>query len=293
MEVMCRDELVPDPLPLEVSADATAAEVLRDACALFGRAEEDTALEVGGVVWEADNGDVSASRLGLEADSTVVLRRGRVTALAIAQQWRLDMDPRSLPDWVWADDIVVLAAVSRCGSALSYANAALRNNERVVGAAVVQETAALKYASSRLRGNETFVRQMVRQHWQALLYATAALWDADSVIAAAVRQSGTALRFSSERLRANEEIVLEAVRQNGVALEYASAALQDNEAVVDAAVEQTRTALKYASGRLQIRYWWEGGVVRGVSRWLAGCFSSIRPRETDDEALATHQQNGL
>ena len=52
-------ELVGDPLPLEVSADATAAEVLRDACALFGRAEEDTALEVGGVVWEAGSGDVS------------------------------------------------------------------------------------------------------------------------------------------------------------------------------------------------------------------------------------------
>ena len=52
MEVICHAEFATDPLPYEVSPDATAAQVLRDVCALFGRVEdEDTALEVDGVDW--------------------------------------------------------------------------------------------------------------------------------------------------------------------------------------------------------------------------------------------------
>ena len=49
MEVMCHAEFATDPLPYEVSPDATAAQVLRDVCALFGREEKDMALEVDGV----------------------------------------------------------------------------------------------------------------------------------------------------------------------------------------------------------------------------------------------------
>ena len=113
MEVMCRDELVGDPLPLEVSADATAAELLRDACALFGREEMDMALEVGGVVWEAGSGDVSAGSLGLEADSTVVLRRDRAGVLAIVKQWQHATGRRVVPDWAWSDEISALAGISR------------------------------------------------------------------------------------------------------------------------------------------------------------------------------------
>ena len=210
MEVMCRDELVGDPLPLEVSADATAAEVLRDACALFGRAEMDTALEVGGVVWEAGSGDVSAGSLGLEADSTVVLRRDRARVLAIVKQWDRGMDRSALPDWAWNDEVVVLAAVSHCGWSLHYASAALRDNEHVAGAA---GTAALHYASYRLRGNEAFMLNAVRQKGSTLQYASRELRDNETVVAAAVGQHAEALECASNRLRGNKTLVLKAVRQ--------------------------------------------------------------------------------
>ena len=252
MEVMCRDELVTDPLPLEVSADATAAEVLRDACALFGRAEMDTALEVGGVVWEADSGDVSAGSLGLEADSTVVLRRDRARVLAIATRWR-GLSPRELPAWAWNDEVVVLAAVSHCGWSLHYASAALRDNEHVAGAAVWDDPTAVVHVSTRLRADEAFMLNAVRRSGYALEYASAALRDNETVVTAAVEEHAYTLQYASDRLRGNEPIVLKAVRQKGFSLQYASSALRDNETVVDVALENADHASIYVSDRLQKR----------------------------------------
>ena len=91
MEVVCHAELATDPLPYEVSPDATAAQVLRDVCALFGREEdEDTALEVDGVVGCVSGGgeDVAVGSLGLHADhadSRVVVKRSRERVLALVE----------------------------------------------------------------------------------------------------------------------------------------------------------------------------------------------------------------
>ena len=289
MEVMCRDELVGDPLPLEVSADATAAEVLRDACALFGRAEMHTALEVGGVVWEAGSGDVSAGSLGLEAGCTVMLRRDRTRTLMILKWQRYEIDVPWLgdicrypsncdfPDWIWDDEVVVFATVSHNGQGLAYASAALRDNERVAGAAFGHDTAALRYASDRLRDDELFMLKAVQHDGCALEYASATIADDETVVTAAVKQKGTTLKYASDRLRDNESIVLKAVRQNGQALEYASAALRDNETVVAAAVENTEEAIIGASDRLRKCHGKSGfgsAVVRGCRRYFGSCFSA-------------------
>ena len=78
MEVLCHAEFATDPLPYEVSPDATAAQVLHDACVLFGRVEdEDMALEVDGVKVCVSGGgeDVEVGSLGLHADSRVVVKQ--------------------------------------------------------------------------------------------------------------------------------------------------------------------------------------------------------------------------
>eukprot|EP00754_Rhynchopus_humris_P025382 Rhum_TRINITY_DN14943_c12_g3::Rhum_TRINITY_DN14943_c12_g3_i3::g.127423::m.127423 len=251
MEVMCRDELVTDALPLEVSVDATAAEVLRDACALFGREEEDMALEVDGVVWEADRRYVSAGSLGLQADSTVVLQRDRARVLAIADRWCSAMYRLSLPDWAWDDALVVHRVVRQAGNALRHASGDVQDNETVVDTAVSRNGYALQFASPRLRGDEAIVLKAVAQNADAIQYASAALRDSERVVGAAVAQNGRVLEGASARLQGNEAVVLQAVRQNAEALAFASASLRDNEVVVSAAVEQKGAALQYASPRLR------------------------------------------
>eukprot|EP00754_Rhynchopus_humris_P007255 Rhum_TRINITY_DN13386_c2_g1::Rhum_TRINITY_DN13386_c2_g1_i1::g.59692::m.59692 len=272
MEVMCWDELVADPLPLEVSAEATAAQVLRDACALFGREEDDAVLEVDGVVWAVDSGDESAGSLGLVADSTVVLRRSRARVLAVVKHWNSRTNIFAFPDWAWDDEVVVLAAVSRAGWALECASAALQDNEHVVSAAVEQFRYAIRYASFRLRDDETmalkaglsgFLSPRLRDSEEFMLQLLKlqvpgcslrhleCLRDNERVVSAAVEWHGGELVYASERLRNDEAVVLKAVRRHGEALEHASAALQDSKTVVGAAVKQTGAALKYASERLR------------------------------------------
>ena len=75
MEVMCHAPWDADPLPYEVAMDATAAQVLRDVCALFGREGEDKALKVDGVVVCVSGGgdDIEIGSLGLHANSSIVL----------------------------------------------------------------------------------------------------------------------------------------------------------------------------------------------------------------------------
>ena len=74
MEVLCRDDLSGATRVLEVTCE-TASQLLTEVCELFGREEEDTALEVDGEeVWVSgwDAAEVAVSSLSLHG---VVLRR--------------------------------------------------------------------------------------------------------------------------------------------------------------------------------------------------------------------------
>ena len=76
MEIMVQDEVSGKRAPYEVAEAATAAELLQDACTLFGRKKLDSALEVDGAVVCAgfSEGDATGSSLGLHSNSSVVLR---------------------------------------------------------------------------------------------------------------------------------------------------------------------------------------------------------------------------
>ena len=225
MEVMCRDELVTDAVPCSVDPDATAAQVLHDVCVLFGRPEEDAALEVDGVVACVSGGgeDVEVGSLGLHADSSVVVRRSRDRVVAL---FRAGVDYDVLPAWVWDDERVMAEAVKCDWRALLWASARIQDAEAVVGEAVKQCGLALVHASERVQGLELVVVAAVTCHGAALEFASEAFQDTESVVAAAVTSDGTALEYASERLQDTESVVAEAVKQSAHAIEYASDRLQ-------------------------------------------------------------------
>ena len=172
MEVMCHADLVADPLPYEVSPDATAAQMLHDVCALFGREEdEDTALEVDGVEVCVSGGgeDVKVGSLGLHADSRVVVRRSRARVLALVakvEAWSIHCkDDWGLPEWVWDDVIVMLAVVKKDGCSLESASAEMKNTPSVVTAATKQHGYALRYASDEMRHTRDVVLEVIGQ-WE-------------------------------------------------------------------------------------------------------------------------------
>ena len=197
MEVMCHAELVADPLPYEVPLDAMAARVLRDVCALFGRADKDMALEVDGVVvymWGGE--DVEVGSLGLHADSSVVVQRSRERVLALVAGRKPgkyisnSLEPfwtRAVPKWAWDDAIMVSMMIKK-------------------------NACALQFASAKLRSDPAVVTEAVRQNGMVLQYASAELRNDASVVTEAVEASGWALQFASPELRNDPDLVAEAVR---------------------------------------------------------------------------------
>eukprot|EP00754_Rhynchopus_humris_P031949 Rhum_TRINITY_DN15368_c1_g2::Rhum_TRINITY_DN15368_c1_g2_i6::g.152897::m.152897 len=256
MEVMCRDGLLANPLPCAVAPDTTAAGLLRAVCELFGRAEEDMALEVDGVVVCVSGGgqDVEVSSLGLHADSSVVLCRSRERLWELLAQKRVN--PRGLPAWVWDDAVAMVEVGRRYG--IRNASERMRDTEAVVIAslsAVGLDPAGhamrpLAYASERLQDTESVVLEAVSKSWGALLCASMRLKDTASVVITAVRHHADAFEYASERLQDDESVVVEAAKSGAAAFEFASARLRDKEPVVLAAAKSDADAVKYASARL-------------------------------------------
>ena len=97
MEAVFRDEVSGKQAAREVSETATAAELLQEACTLFGREELDSALEVDGVVvctgvvGGVSGGEASVGSLGVHSDSRVVLCRSRDRLLACVADWMNDL----------------------------------------------------------------------------------------------------------------------------------------------------------------------------------------------------------
>lgn len=62
-----------------------------------------------------------------------------------------------------SDRDIVLAAVSKYGDALEYADQSLKNDKKIVLAAVAQDGYALRYASKNLRADEVVVATAINQ----------------------------------------------------------------------------------------------------------------------------------
>ena len=108
---------------------------------------------------------------------------------------------QEVPNRLWGDKDVVLAAVKADGYALDYVEVALKDDPEVVLAAVNAYGEALEFASSRHKKNHTIVSAAVANDGMALQYADEKLKDDQGVVMAAVERCPVALRDASDRLR--------------------------------------------------------------------------------------------
>ena len=241
MEAVFQDESG-ETATLEVSETATAAGLLREACTLFGREVLDSALEVDGAVvcvgvagnvngyvsGYVSGGEASVGSLGVHSDSRFVLCRSRDRVLAMVEDVSASYQKKwiRLPEWVWDDEIVALAA----------------------GAAHID---TFKFVSERLRSSDSFMRDVVTRNGRALEHASVKLRADKMLVLTAVAQNGCFLEYASEELKADKQVVLTAVAQQGSSLSYASEELRADKQVVLAAVAQRTYSIHSASRSLQ------------------------------------------
>ena len=205
MDLQCQDALSDARECLEMGAETkTASQLLTQVCELFGRAEEDAALEVAGeVVWVACwvTQEVPVSSLPLPY-SDVVLQRSLERVLSLARERHVTRRS-DLPSWAWEERSVVLQAVRTEGRALEHAGD-FRNDREVVLAAVRQTGSALQYADDSLRNDREFVLAAVQINGWALRCAGDFRNDR-GVVLAAVRQTGYALQYAGDTFRSDRE----------------------------------------------------------------------------------------
>ena len=265
MEAVFRDKLTGTTVSHEVSETATAAELLHVACALFGREELDSVLEVDGVavcigvVGGVSGGDTSIGTLGVHSDSRFVLCRSRDRVLAAvatwdSEDWSTYRTADSLPVWAWNDETVVLEAIAADVDAFQFASERLRTTDSFVRDAVARHSLALRYGSGELQDDRELVLAAAKQFtWPLdnLLAHVSRRLKADKEVVLTAVAHGHTLLHASETLRSNKNVVLAAVAVNSGALGYASASLQADKEVVLAAVARCGHALDDASESLR------------------------------------------
>lgn len=134
--------------------------------------------------------------------------------------------------------------------ALQFASKELQANRKVVLAAVTKDGSALQFAHLELQADQQVAFAAVTQHGAALQFAAMEMQSDRQVALAAVLQDGTALQFASKDLRADRQVVLAAVMQDGIALQFANTELRATRKVVLAAVAQDGAAQQFASDEL-------------------------------------------
>ena len=149
------------------------------------------------------------------------------------------------------DREIVLAAVTKSGSALEFASDKLKDDKEIVLAAVTKNGFYLQYASNRLKDDKEIVLVAVAEDGQALRYAPDKLKDDKEIVLAAVTNHGYALEYAPDKLKDDKEIVLTAVTNRGYSLQYASTKLKDDKEIVLVAVTNNGDALEYASEKLK------------------------------------------
>jgi hypothetical protein len=175
---------------------------------------------------------------------------------------------------------IVMAALKRNGTVISYVSEELRDNQDVVTTAIKyfeknkKNYCALGFASDRLRDDPNVVMFSVKHYGNSLCYASDRIKNNKNIVMEAL-QNGCELkhvspelqddyeivmfcakRFGdyfhnvSERLLNDSRIMMEAVKNNGMSLRNASKQIQNNSEIVMEAVKNNGTSLCYASERL-------------------------------------------
>ena len=257
MEVMCQDELSGKRVSHEMSTtEVSAAELLHDVCALFGREELDSALEVDGavvctgVVGGVRGGEASVGSLGLHSGSSLVLLRSRDRVLEVVTEWGF-YPSDTLPPWAWDDETVALAAIDCEFASVRRVSERLLESDSFMRNAVSQTCQLLGYASAEVQADREVVLAAVTADGRLLRYASNKLQGDKGVVLAAVAEDASALRHANEQMRATKDVVLAAVAQDGLVLRRASTELRNDKDVVLAAVTQDGDARRYASAALQ------------------------------------------
>mmetsp|Transcript_105875 Transcript_105875/g.210448 ORF Transcript_105875/g.210448 Transcript_105875/m.210448 type:complete len:232 (-) Transcript_105875:131-826(-) len=138
-----------------------------------------------------------------------------------------DVILRNAPERLRAHKGFVLAAVERCGLALSFADTSMLSDHDVVLAAV-------------------------RQDCNAIACAADACCSDKQVMLAAVRSNGHALRFAPGHLRSDKELVVEAVRQSGHAFQFVEKSLLSDTDFLLTVVQTCGNLLQQASDKIRV-----------------------------------------
>ena len=261
MEAVFRDEVSGKTVSHEVSETATAAGLLREVCALFGREVLDSALEVDGAVvctGVVGGGEASVGSLGVHSESELVLRRSRDRVLAVVVRWAESLRgpagrlvahpaPPDIPEWAWDDEAVVLAAVAANAASEFFRSG--RTSDSFMRDAMTRNVILLGPARAELQADKDVVMTAVATSGASLAHASKSLKDDKEVVMTAVANDGTSLVYASKRLKADKELVMTAVAK--VSLLYASSALKADKEVVMTAVAHDGASLCHASEALK------------------------------------------
>ena len=156
---------------------------------------------------------------------------------------------------------VVLAAVTKAGSALQFASDRLKGYSDISQAAMLEDINAIQYASEEMRADRELAMAAVSLNGSYLQRIAFKFRDDRDVVMAAVSNCSYALKFASDTLKGDHEVVLKAIgadRYDFTAnesiesvLQYATPSVKNDRAVVLAAVSKRCEAMKFASDRLK------------------------------------------
>ncbi|CAK9060148.1 Uncharacterized protein SCF082_LOCUS31727 [Durusdinium trenchii] len=173
------------------------------------------------------------------------------------EQWtevvRRNGDLKSVPELLRNDRELVIAAVTKKGSALQFVSADLKNDKEVVLTAVKQSGPALKYAAEDLRKDKEVVMAAVRQNGYALEFAVEELKNCKDFVLAVMKLNGKALQYTKEKFKGDWEVAMAAVENSGTAIKYASEKLKKEKELALAAVTQNGNSLEYVCTELRHR----------------------------------------
>ena len=151
-------------------------------------------------------------------------------------------------EWLESNEFMLQTLTDNTdGRFLHYASEKLKDDREIVLAAVTKSGSALEFASTKLKDDKEIVLAAVTKIGSYLQYASNRLKDDKEIVLVAVAKNGQALRYASDKLKDDKEIVLVAVTNNGDALEYASEKLKDDKEILLAAVANDSSSLRFAS----------------------------------------------
>ena len=188
-------------------------------------------------------------RLDIPASHLVVDARVRCFVLAAVSK---DGEALQYADeYLQSDRDIVLAAVRQNGKALEWADGDTLTDREIVLAAATRYGQALEWADGDPLSDREVVLAAVREDPSALEWAQGDTISDREIVLTAVSKEGLALLYADDDLQFDREIVLAAVGNNGLALEYADDDLQSDREIVLAAVRNDGDALQYADEELQ------------------------------------------